>query len=192
MFEMLLLPYPADALAPYMTEQTFEYHYGKHYKHYVDTLNKLVAGTEYEHMSLEEIIQATYGKADKQAIFNNAGQALNHQMFWMSMRPNGGGAPKGKLLEMIVEQYGSYDNFKQELKNAAVTQFGSGWAWVVIEDGKVKILKTSNADTPVAKGLKPLIAIDVWEHAYYLDYQNRRADFVEAFLDKLVNWPEVK
>ncbi len=192
MFEMLLLPYPADALAPYMTEQTFEYHYGKHYKNYVDTLNKLVAGTEYENMSLEEIIQATYGKADKQAIFNNAGQALNHQMFWMSMKPNGGGAPKGKLLEMIIEQYGSYDNFKQELKNAAVTQFGSGWAWVVIEDGKVKILKTSNADTPVAKGLKPLIAIDVWEHAYYLDYQNRRADFVEAFLDKLVNWPEVK
>ena len=192
MFEMLLLPYPADALAPYMTEQTFEYHYGKHYMNYVDTLNKLVAGTEYENMSLEEIIQATYGKADKQAIFNNAGQALNHQMFWMSMRPNGGGAPKGKLLEMIIEQYGSYDNFKQELKNAAVTQFGSGWAWVVIEDGKVKILKTSNADTPVAKGLKPLIAIDVWEHAYYLDYQNRRADFVEVFLDKLVNWPEVK
>lgn len=188
---MILLPYAIDALEPYMPQRTLEFHYGKHYKNYVDTLNKLIDGTEFENMSLEEIIKATYGKADKQAIFNNAGQALNHQMFWNSMSPLGGGQPKGKLMDMIVEQYGSYENFKQQLKNAAVTQFGSGWAWVVNDNGIIKIIKTANADTPVAQGLKPLITIDVWEHAYYLDFQNRRADFVEGFLDNLVNWPEL-
>lgn len=191
MFEMQSLPYPMDALEPFMPKRTLEFHYGKHYKTYVDTLNKLIAGTEYEKMPLPQIIRETAGKADKQAVFNNAGQALNHQMFWNSMKPNGGGRPHGKLLEMIVGQYGSYEKFREELKNAAVTQFGSGWAWVVLNDGKLEILKTSNADTPVAKGLTPLITVDVWEHAYYLDFQNRRADFVDGFLDNLVNWPDM-
>lgn len=191
MFEMQPLPYPMDALEPFMPKHTLEFHYGKHYKTYIDTLNKLIAGTEYEKMALPQIIRETAGKAEKQAVFNNAGQALNHQIFWNSMKPNGGGQPRGKLLEMIIEQYGSYEKFKEELKNAAVTQFGSGWAWVVLENGKIKIRKTSNADTPVAEGLTPLITIDVWEHAYYLDFQNRRADFVEGFLNNLVSWPDV-
>ncbi len=189
MFEMIKLPYSADALKPYMSDKTFEFHYGKHYKTYVDTLNKLVEGTKFSQMSLEEIIRQTHGQDEYKAIFNNAGQAWNHQFFWQSMSPNGG-KPKGKLLEKIIAQYGDYEKFKQELKNAAVTQFGSGWAWVVDNEGVLQILKTANADTPVSLGLKPIICIDVWEHAYYFDYQNRRADYVEAFLEHLANWQE--
>lgn len=192
MFEMIMLPYDMSALEPYMPERTMEFHYGKHYKNYIDTLNKLTAGTEYEGMTLEEIVRAAYGKADKQAVFNNAGQALNHQIFWTSMKPNGGGRPQGKFLELVEKQYGSFEKFREELKNAAVTQFGSGWAWVALDkDGSIKIVKTANADNPLTQGLKPLVAIDVWEHAYYLDFQNRRADFVDGFLDNLVNWPQM-
>ena len=189
MIEMIALPYEINALEPYMSAKTLEYHYGKHYKNYVDTLNKLIKGTEYEDMTLEEIIKAVYGNPDKQAIFNNAGQALNHQMFWKMMK-KGGGKPQGKMLERIEKEFGSYDNFRQQFKDAAITQFGSGWAWLVEDGDKLKIVKGANADTPVARGQKPIIGIDVWEHAYYLDYQNRRADFVDVYLDNLANWPE--
>ena len=187
MIEMIALPYDFNDLEPYISAQTLEFHYGKHYKNYVDTLNKLIKDTEYENMSLEEIVKSVYGNPEKQAIFNNAGQALNHQLFWQMMK-KGGGKPQGKLLEMIEKQFGSYANFKQQFKEAALAQFGSGWAWLVQDGNELKIVKTANADTPVAKGLKPLMVIDVWEHAYYLDYQNRRGDFVDAFLDNLANW----
>ena len=189
MIEMIALPYNFNDLEPYISAQTLEFHYGKHYKNYVDTLNKLIKDTEYENMSLEDIVKAVYGKADKQAIFNNAGQALNHQLFWQMMK-KGGGKPQGKMLEMIEKQFGSYDNFRQQFKEAAITQFGSGWAWLVQDGDELKIVKTANADTPIARGQKPLMVVDVWEHAYYLDYQNRRADFVDVFLDNLANWQE--
>ena len=190
MFEMKPLPYAPDALGEYMSARTLEFHYGKHYRTYVETLNKLIAGTGFEHLPLEEIIQKTYGLAEYQAIFNNAGQVYNHEMFWNSMTPNGGGVPQGRLAEKIKESFGSFEKFKEEFKNAAITQFGSGWAWLTVDGGKLKIIKTANGDTPVARGIKPLLNIDVWEHAYYLDYQNRRADFAENFLQHLVKWPE--
>ncbi|MBE6445744.1 MAG: superoxide dismutase [Alphaproteobacteria bacterium] len=191
MFEMIALPYNMNDLEPYVSQQTFEYHYGKHYKNYVDTLNKLIAGTEFENMTLEEIIKAVYGKPEYQAIFNNAGQVFNHQFFWHSMKPNGGGKPNAKLLKQIEEQFGSYEDFAKEFKNTAISQFGSGWAWLVSDDRGLKIIKTANADTPIAHGQIPIIGIDVWEHAYYLDYQNRRSDFIDVFLNNLVNWPQI-
>lgn len=191
MFEMIELPYPIDALEPYISKNTLEFHYGKHYKTYLDNLNKLVVGTEYEAMTLEEIVRQTYGKPDKQAIFNNAAQSLNHQMFWRALKPNGGGEPKGKLAELINKQFGSYDEFCQQFKTAALSQFGSGWAWLVQDGDKLEIIKTANADTPVALGKKVITVLDVWEHSYYLDYQNRRGDYIDEFLDYLLNWPEI-
>ncbi len=191
MFEMIELPYPIDALEPYISKNTLEFHYGKHYKTYLDNLNKLVVGTEYEAMTLEEIVRQTYGKPDKQAIFNNAAQSLNHQMFWRALKPNGGGEPKGKLAELINKQFGSYDEFCQQFKTAALSQFGSGWAWLVQDGDKLEIIKTANADTPVAQGKKVITVLDVWEHSYYLDYQNRRGDYIDEFLDYLLNWPEI-
>ncbi len=190
MFEIKELPYDMNALEPYVSERTLSFHYGKHYPNYVNTLNKLIEGTEYADMPLEKIIRETSGKPTQQAIFNNAGQVWNHEFLWRSMSPLGG-APKGKLLDKITRQYGSYDEFKKQLKDAAVSQFGSGWAWVYEENDTIKIMKTSNADTPVAHGIIPLLTIDVWEHAYYLDYQNRRADHIENFLEHLANWPQV-
>lgn len=190
MFEVKELPYEMSALEPYVSERTLSFHYGKHYPNYVNTLNKLIDGTEYENMALEDIIRATYGKPDKQGIFNNAGQVWNHEFLWNSMSPFGG-APEGKLLNKIVEQYGSYDEFRKQLKDAAVAQFGSGWAWVYEENGAIKIMTTANGDTPIARGIQPMLNIDVWEHAYYLDYQNRRAEHVENFIDHLANWPEL-
>lgn len=190
MFEMVALPYPIDALEPYISQTTMEYHYGKHYKTYVDNLNKLIKGTEFENMKLIEIIQATYNKPEYQAIFNNAGQAFNHEIYWGSMSPNGGGEPKGELKKKIERDFTSYDKLKEALKAAAMGQFGSGWAWVVDNNGKIEIMKTANGDNPIAHGMKPIIGIDVWEHSYYLDYQNRRADYVDKFVDHLVVWPE--
>ncbi len=186
--ELEQLPYEMDALEPYISATTMEFHYGKHHRTYVENLNKLIKGTEFENMPLEKIIQATQGKPEYTAIFNNAAQAWNHSFFWHSMSPNGGGQPKGELLKKIERDFGSYEQFRADFKNAALGQFGSGWAWLVEEDGKLKVMKTANAATPIAEKLKPLIAIDVWEHAYYLDYQNRRGDFIEAFLDHLVKW----
>ncbi len=184
--EFPALPYASDALEPYISTTTMEFHYGKHHKAYVDNLNKLIAGTPFADLSLEEIIKETAGNEKFQAIFNNAAQAWNHNFFWHCMSADGGKAPKGVLLKKIEDAFGSYDQFCEDFTNAAVSQFGSGWAWLVEDkDGKLSILKTANADTPLAHGLKALLTVDVWEHAYYLDYQNRRADFVKTFLTHL-------
>ena len=189
-FDLPPLPYDMNALEPYISAQTMGFHYGKHHKTYVDNLNKLIAGTHFENMSLEEIIRKTAGKSEYTAIFNNAAQAWNHNFFWNSMQPNGGGEPTGEMKKKLIRDFGGYENFRAEFANAATGQFGSGWAWLVEDEanGKFKVIKTSNADTPIAHGLKPILTIDVWEHAYYLDYQNRRADFVNAYLDHLVKW----
>ncbi len=188
-FTLPPLPYAKNALSPHMSEETFNFHYEKHHNAYVVNLNKLVEGTEYATMPLEDVVKATAGKADKQGIFNNAAQVWNHSFFWSSMTPNnGGGTPTGELAAKINAAFGSYDAFKEQFKTAATTQFGSGWAWLVEENGSLKITKTANADTPLAHGQNPLLTVDVWEHAYYLDFQNRRPDFVDSFLNHLVNW----
>jgi Fe-Mn family superoxide dismutase len=182
------LPYPENALDPVISPRTVGLHYGKHNKGYVDTLNKLVAGTGLQDLSLDELVAATAGIADKTAIFNNAAQAWNHAFYWRSLRPIGGGEPSAALKQKIEAAFGSLDACKKELATAATTQFGSGWAWLVHDAGTLKVIKTGNAGTPLTKGAKPLLVIDVWEHAYYLDYQNRREDHVNAVLDKLINW----
>jgi Fe-Mn family superoxide dismutase len=187
-FELPPLPYPKNALEPHMSEKTFEFHYGKHHQAYVTNLNNLVKDTPMASQSLEEIIKATAKDESKAGIFNNAAQVWNHTFFWNSMKPNGGGAPSGALTEKINAAFGSLDKFKEEFKAAAVGQFGSGWAWLVVDGGKLKITKTPNAVNPMAQGQTAVLTCDVWEHAYYLDYQNRRPDFVQTFLDKLVNW----
>jgi len=182
------LPYAQDALAPVISAATLGFHHGKHHKAYVDNLNKLVAGTELAALTLEKIIAATAGKADKAAIFNNAAQAWNHAFHWCSLTPKGGGEPPPALKQKIVATFGTLDACDKELATAATGQFGSGWAWLVMDGDTLKVVKTGNADTPLTKGMRPLLNIDVWEHAYYLDYQNRRPDYVAAILDKLVNW----
>ena len=182
------LPYAENALEPVITSKTMSFHYGKHHKGYVDNLNKLIAGTEYADLSLEKIISSTAGRPEKTAIFNNAAQTWNHTFYWNSMKPKGGGEPPAALKQRIEASFDSVDACKKEIASAAVSQFGSGWAWLVIESGKLKVIKTANADSPLTAGMKPLLTIDVWEHAYYLDYQNRRADYVNAVLDKLINW----
>lgn len=182
------LPYEQSALQPVISANTLSFHYGKHHKGYVDTLNKLIAGTEFADMPLEKIVKATSGKSDHTAIFNNAAQAWNHTFYWHSLAPKGGGEPPAALKSLIDSSFGSVDACKKEWTAAAVGQFGSGWAWLVLDGDKLKIVKTANANTPLTQPAKPLLTIDVWEHAYYLDYQNRRADHVNAVLDKLVNW----
>jgi superoxide dismutase, Fe-Mn family len=186
--ELPPLPYAQDALAPVISAETLSFHYGKHHKAYVDNLNKLVAGTDLADTPLEKVIAATAGKPDKAGVFNNAAQIWNHTFFWNSLKPNGGGAPTGAVAKGIEAAFGSFDHFKKEFANAAMTQFGSGWAWLAADKGTLKVVKTPNAETPLTAGLTPLVTIDVWEHAYYLDYQNRRADFVAAVIDKLLNW----
>jgi len=182
------LPYAENALDPVVSANTLSFHYGKHHKAYVDNLNKLIAGTPLEGQPLEKIILEVAGKADKQGVFNNAAQVWNHTFFWNSMKPGGGGAPPAALAQRIERDFGSVDNLKKELLTAATTQFGSGWAWLAEDNGKLVVLKTANADLPMTKEQKALLTIDVWEHAYYLDYQNRRPDFVTAVMDKLFNW----
>lgn len=182
------LPYADNALDPIITANTISFHYGKHHKAYADNVNKLIAGTALAELPLEKIIAATAGQADKTAIFNNAAQLWNHTFYWKSMKPKGGGEPPTALKQKLETSFGSIDACKKELATAAVTQFGSGWAWLVKDGDKLKVVKTSNADTPLTSTAKPLLVLDVWEHAYYLDYQNRRADYVNAVLDKLVNW----
>ena len=186
--ELPPLPYAEDALAPVISAETLSFHYGKHHKAYVDNLNKLVAGTELAELPLEAVIKAAAGKPDKVGVFNNAAQIWNHTFFWNSLKPAGGGAPTGAVAKGIDAAFGGFDNFKKELANAAMTQFGSGWAWLVADKGQLKVVKTPNADTPLTTGQTPLLTIDVWEHAYYIDYRNRRADFVAAVIDKLLNW----
>jgi Fe-Mn family superoxide dismutase len=182
------LPYDPNALAPVISSNTIGFHYGKHHKGYVDNLNKLIAGTEYADLPLEKIIAAVAGKADKAAIFNNAAQIWNHTFYWQSLKANGGGEPPASLKQKIEADFGSLEACKKELTGAATSQFGSGWAWLVLDGGKLKTMKTANAETPLIAGVKPLVTIDVWEHAYYLDYQNRRAEYVSAVIDKLLNW----
>lgn len=182
------LPYAENALDPAISANTIAFHYGKHHKGYVDTLNKLTGGTELASLSLERIISETAGKPDKAAIFNNAAQSWNHTFYWRSLRPKGGGEPPAALKQMIDASFGDLDACKKELAAAATNRFGSGWAWLVLDAGKLKVITTGNAETALAKGGTPLLTIDVWEHAYYLDYQNRRADYVNAVLDKLINW----
>jgi len=182
------LPYVDNALEPVISANTIGFHYGKHHKGYVDNLNKLVAGTEFAGLPLWNIVTQTAGKADKTAIFNNAAQAWNHTFFWRSLKPNGAGEPSAVLKQKIEASFGTVDTCKKELATAATAQFGSGWVWLVLDGDKLKVVKTGNADLPISAGRKPLLTIDVWEHAYYLDYQNRRADYVTAILDKLINW----
>ena len=187
-FELPNLPFAKDALEPHMSAATFDYHHGKHHAAYVNKLNGLIDGTNYASQSLEEIIQNTSGKADAKGIFNNAAQIWNHSFFWQSMTPNGGGKPTGELLQRIEKDFGSFDAFKDAFKAAGVGQFGSGWAWLVLDGDTLKIVTTANAETPITDGLKPLITCDVWEHAYYIDYRNDRPGFLGVFLDHLANW----
>ena len=188
MFALPPLPYAENALEPVISANTIGFHYGKHHKTYVDNLNNLVKGTEYESATLEKIITDTAGKADKAGLFNNAAQVWNHTFYWNGLRANGGGKPTGKVAQAIDAAFGSFDNFKKELSATSVSQFGSGWGWLVVDGGALKIVKTANAEVPFTKGQKPLLTLDVWEHAYYLDYQNRRAAYLDAVIDKLVNW----
>ena len=189
MFTLMALPYADTALAPVISPNTIGFHYGKHHKTYVDNLNNLVKGTDLEGKSLEEVVMATAGKADKAPLFNNSAQIWNHDFYWKSLKPGGGGLPSGKIADKINESFGSFEEFKKQMAATTVGQFGSGWGWLVADaGGKLKVVKTGNAEVPMTQGLKPLLTIDVWEHAYYLDHQNRRADYVNAVIDKLLNW----
>lgn len=182
------LPYAIDALEPHISRTTLETHHGKHHRAYVDNLNKLVAGTALEGKSLEEIIQASAKDAALKGVFNNAAQVWNHTFYWNSLKPNGGGQPTGAIAERIAADFGGYDAFKEKFAAAAATQFGSGWAWLVLENGKLAITQTGNADTPLVHGQTALLTIDVWEHAYYIDYKNLRPSYIGTVIDKLLNW----
>ncbi|MDD2388889.1 MAG: superoxide dismutase [Desulfobacterales bacterium] len=182
------LPYEKHSLAPFISPKTIEYHYGKHHNAYITTTNTLIEGTELSNQDLETIIKKTSNNTSMSLIFNNAAQAWNHSFYWSCMKPGGGGPPSGDIAGRITSDFGSYETFTAEFKKAGATQFGSGWAWLVLKENHLQIMKTSNADTPIAHGLKPLLTVDVWEHAYYLDYQNRRADYLSAFVDHLINW----
>jgi Fe-Mn family superoxide dismutase len=182
------LPYAKDALVPIISANTLEFHYGKHHKAYVDNLNKLIAGTELAEADLETIIKKVAGDPARMGIFNNAAQVWNHSFYWQCLKPGGGGKPAGTVAAKIDAAWGSCEKFAEELKNAGATQFGSGWAWLIVDGGQLKITKTANADTPIAHGAKPLLTLDVWEHAYYLDYQNRRPDYLSAVIANLINW----
>ncbi|WBQ14098.1 superoxide dismutase [Hyphomonadaceae bacterium BL14] len=182
------LPYTRDALAPHISAETLDFHHGKHHKAYVDKANDLVKGTELDGADLETAIRTAWQRKDA-ALFNNAAQIWNHTFYWQSMSPDGGGRPSGKLAEAIDRDFGSFEKFADAFKAAGAGQFGSGWAWLVVKDGKLEIRKTPNAETPITEaGVTPLLTMDVWEHAYYLDFQNRRPDYMGAFLEKLVNW----
>ncbi|XP_078445880.1 superoxide dismutase [Fe], chloroplastic-like [Wolffia australiana] len=181
-------PYSLDALEPYMSKTTLEFHWGKHHRAYVDNLKKQIAGTELNGLGLEEIIVKSYNGGSPLPSFNNAAQVWNHDFFWSSMKPGGGGQPVGALLELIERDFDSVDALMDEFKQAALTQFGSGWAWLGYKNGKIVVEKTPNAVNPLVFDYDPLVVVDVWEHAYYLDYQNRRPDFVSTFIDKLISW----
>ena len=189
-FQLPKLPYPENALEPYISGEQMSFHHGKHHEAYVSTLNKLVKDTPLASRSVEEIVRLTANDKDesKVQIFNNAAQHWNHSFFWQCMKPNGGGAPSGELAQRIDRDFGNLAKFKEMFQSAAVGVFGSGWAWLIAEKNELKIMKTSNAMDPLAAGQKALLTCDVWEHAYYLDYQNRRPDFVKVFLDRLANW----
>lgn len=182
------LPFAEDALEPVISAKTIGFHYGKHHQAYVNNANKLIDGTKYAAMDLEEIIKETSKDSAQVAIFNNTAQVWNHSFYWQCLKPGGGGKPKGSLAAKIDEDFGDFDAVADALKTAAVGQFGSGWAWLVLDNDQLKVVKTANADTPMVYGHKPLLTIDVWEHAYYLDYQNRRPDYAATVIEKLINW----
>ena len=183
------LPYDRGALAPHISENTLNYHYGKHHSAYVTNLNKLIDGTDLQNASLEEVVQASAGNSSKIGIFNNAAQVWNHTFYWNSMKPSGGGSATGEVASLIEKDFGSFDSFADQFKAAGATQFGSGWAWLVVADGKLEVRKTANADTPLTDAsVTPLLTMDVWEHAYYLDYQNARPTYMDVFLKELINW----
>ena len=186
-FSLPELPYSHDALAPYMSKETLEYHHDKHHKAYVDNGNKALAGTEWEGKSLEEIVKGSFGK--NPAVFNNAGQHYNHTHFWKWIKPGGGGDKiPGPLEKKIVADLGSVAKMKEEFTAAGVGQFGSGWAWLAVKDGKIAVMKTANGESPLVHGAKPILGCDVWEHSYYIDYRNRRPDYLNAWVDSLINW----
>lgn len=185
---LMNLPYEKNGLEPHVSAKTLEFHHGKHHNAYVVNTNKLVEGTDLQNEDLEAIIRKTAGDAAKIGIFNNAAQVWNHSFYWQCMKPNGGGPPTGAVADKIKADLGGYEAFVEAFKAAGATQFGSGWAWLVLENDKLKIIKTANADTPITQGLKPVLTVDVWEHAYYLDYQNRRPDYLSAFVKNLINW----
>jgi superoxide dismutase, Fe-Mn family len=183
------LPYPHDALAPYMSKETLEFHHDKHHLAYVNNGNNLLKGTEWESKSVEDVVKGSYGK--NAGLFNNAGQHYNHIHFWKWMKPKGGGKIPGELEKAIASSLGSVDKAKEEFVQAGVTQFGSGWAWLAVKDGKVVVMKTPNGENPLVHGAQPILGVDVWEHSYYIDYRNRRPDYLKAFVDNLVNWEHV-
>jgi len=182
------LPYEANALEPYISANTLGFHHGKHHQTYVTNLVNLIQETSLMSATLEEIVVTSAKNPEQAGIFNNAAQVWNHTFYWHSMKKDGGGKPSGAIAKKIDEDFGGYDAFAQAFKNAGLTQFGSGWAWLVLKGEKLEIMKTSNADTPLAHGVKAILTMDVWEHAYYLDYQNKRADYIDTFLNHLVNW----
>jgi Fe-Mn family superoxide dismutase len=181
--ELPALPYDREALAPHISGETLDYHYGKHHQAYVTNLNKLIEGTDKADASLEDIIMSSDG-----GMFNNAAQVWNHTFYWNSMTPNGGGEPTGEVADALNSAFGSYGDFAEKFKEAATTQFGSGWAWLVSDGSKLDVVKTANADLPLKHGQKALLTIDVWEHAYYIDFRNARPNYIQTFLDHLVNW----
>lgn len=187
-YELPPLPYAYDALEPHMSKSTLEFHHDKHHAKYVNNFNDMAQSAGMGDKSIEEVIKAVYNDESKKGLFNNAAQAWNHTFYWNGMKPNGGGQPTGAIADKINSDLGGYDKFKEEFKKAATTQFGSGWAWLVLDNGSLKIVNTPNAVNPIALGMTPLLTCDVWEHAYYLDYQNKRPDFVETFINNLINW----
>jgi Fe-Mn family superoxide dismutase len=187
-YELPALPYDYTALEPYISKRTLEFHHDKHHAAYVNNYNAAVKGTELDALPIEAVIKQIAGDASKVGIFNNAAQAWNHSFYWNCLKPSGGGTPSGPLADKIAADFGSFESFVEEFKKAGATQFGSGWAWLVLDNGTLKVTKTPNADNPLTAGQVPLLTMDVWEHAYYLDYQNRRPDYINDFITKLVNW----
>ena len=187
-FELPSLPYASDALAPYMSSETLDFHHGKHHQTYVTNLNNLVKDTDMQDSSLEEIVVKSSKDPSMAGIFNNAGQHWNHILFWQCMKPNGGGSMPSELESRITSDLGGIDQFKEAFIQAGITQFGSGWAWLAIDNGKLVVTKSQNASNPLVDGMKPILGCDVWEHSYYIDYRNKRPDYLKAFLDSMVNW----
>ncbi len=188
LFALPDLPYEKTALEPFISAKTLDFHHGKHHNAYITNLNKLIDGTSFIGLTLEEIMKASSKDSSKAGVFNNAAQTWNHTFYWNSIKPKGGGSPHGGLMTQINDDFGSFSNFVDEFKTAGATQFGSGWAWLVLENNKLKVVKTPNANCPLVDNQTPLFTMDVWEHAYYIDYQNRRPDYIAMFIDKLVNW----
>ena len=187
-YELPTLPYDYTALEPYISKRTLEFHHDKHHAAYVSKFNDAVKGNDLDDQPIEAVIKAIAGDSTKTGVFNNAAQAWNHTFYWNSMKPGGGGLPTGDLAKKIDSDFGGFEQFAEAFKTAGATQFGSGWAWLVLHNGVLKVTKTLNADNPLTSGQAPLLTMDVWEHAYYLDYQNKRPDYIGAFLGKLVNW----